>query len=404
MEKLVLKGGKPVRNSFLPYGQPLIGEEEIEEVSNVIRSGWLSKGPKTKKFEENFKNYIKSNFAVAVNSCTGGMHASLLALGIKHGDEVITSTLTFVATANVIAYVGAKPVLVDIDPITYNMDVNDIRKKITKKTRAVIPVHFAGQPCDMHEIQQIAEEHDLVIVEDAAHAIGAEYHGKKIGSLGNLTSFSFYPTKNMTAGEGGMVTTNDYKLAEKVRKLSFFGIDRPSWERYETAKQSNGKEPYWYYEVQELGYRYYMTDIQAAIGLVQLKKVEEFNKVRREYARYLSSALSRLNEIQVPVEKEGRRHCWHLYPIVINTDLLKIDRNKFVEALAAENIGTGVHFIPIHKQPYYQRTYGYNDADFPIANEVCSSIISLPLYPKMTRADLVDVVRAVHKVVEYYGK
>ncbi len=404
MEKLVLDGGKPVRNSFLPYAEPLIGNEEILEVSNVIRSGWLSRGPKTTEFEENFKNYIKSDFAVAVNSCTAGMHASLLALGIKYGDEVITSTFTFVATAHVIAYTGAKPVLVDINPLTYNMDINDLRRKITDKTKAIMPVHFAGQPCDMREIQEIAKEHDLAIVEDAAHAAGAEYDGKKIGSLGNLTCFSFYPTKNMTAAEGGMVTTNDNKLAKKIRKLSFYGIDRSPWERYEEGWEHGGKRSQWYYDAQELGYRYYMIDIQAAIGLMQLKKLDEFNRVRREYAKYLSSALSKLNEIRVPLEKEGRKHCWHLFPIVINTDLLRIDRNKFIKVLAAENIGAGVHFIPVHKHRYYQRCYGYNDTDFPVANRIFNGIVSLPLYPKMTRADLEAVVTAVHKVVERYRK
>ncbi len=397
MEKPALEDGKPVRDSFLPFAQPLIGDEEIEEVSKVLRSGWLTIGPKTQEFEENFKNYINAKNAVALNSCTGGLHASLLALGIKNGDQVITSTLTHTATAHVIAYVGAKPILADIEPVTYNIDVNDVRKKITKNTKAIIPVHYAGQPCDMHEIQKLAEEYDLAIVEDAAHAIGAEYDGKKIGSLGNPTSFSFYPMKNMTAAEGGMVTANDDKLAEKIRKLSYFGIDRATWKRY-------GKEGQWYYEVQYLGYRYYMTDIQAAIGLVQLKKLDGFNKKRREYAEYLTSRLSKLEEIQTPVEKEGRKHCWHLYPIVLNTDLLKIDRNKFIEALAAENIGTSVHFIPIHKHPYYTRTYGYNDNDFPIANKVYNGLVSLPLYPKMAKADLEDVATAVEKIVSYYRK
>jgi len=396
MERPALEIGKPVRDSFLPFAQPFIGDEEIEEVSKVLRSGWLTIGPKVKEFEENFKNYINSKCAVALNSCTGGLHASLLALGIKK-DEVVTSTLTYTATAHVIAYVGAKPILVDIDPVTYNIDVNDIRRKITKNTKAIIPVHYAGQPCDMHEIQKIADENGLAIVEDAAHAVGAEYHGKKIGNLGNPTSFSFYPIKNMTAAEGGMVTTSDDKLAERIRKLSYFGIDRSVWNRY-------GKGGSWYYEVQELGYRYYMTDVQAAIGLIQLKRLEEFIRKRTEYARYLTSRLSKLDAIQTPREKDGRKHCWHLYPIVLNKHFLKIDRDTFIEALRAENIGASVHFIPIHKQPYYKRTYGYDDADFPVANTVFDGLISLPLYPKMTKEDLEDVATAVEKVVEYYRK
>lgn len=397
MDNLALEGGKPIRTSFLPFAQPSIGDKEIEEVSKVMRSGWLTQGPTTKEFEEKFKTYVNAKAAVATNSCTGAMHTSLLALGIKHGDEVITSTLTYIATAHVIAYTGAKPVLVDIDSETYNLNVDLIREKITKNTKAIIPVHYAGQPCDMKEIEEITEEHNLRIVEDAAHAIGAEYAGKKIGGLGNPCCFSFYPIKNMTAAEGGMMTTDDENFAEKVRKLAYFGIEKATWKRY-------GKGAQWYYEVQDLGYRYYMTDIQAAIGKVQLGKLDEFNKKRREYADYLTSRLSMLKEIQTPSEKEGRVHCWHLYPIVVNTDLLTIDRNKFIEALAAENIGTSVHFIPIHKHPYYKRTYGYNDNDFPVANKVFDGLLSLPLYPKMSRNDLEDVVIAVEKIVQFYRR
>ena len=397
MNKPALYGGKPVRDSFLPFAQPLIGDKEIEEVTKVMRSGWLTQGPTTKEFEEKFKAYVGAKAAVPTNSCTGAMHTSLLALGIKHGDEVITSTLTYTATAHVIAYTGAKPVLVDIDPQTYNLNVELVREKITEKTKAVIPVHYAGQPCDIKEIEEIAKEHDLRIVEDAAHAVGAEYGGKKIGGRGNPTCFSFYPIKNMTAAEGGMMTTNDENLAEKARKFAYFGIDRAAWKRY-------GKGGQWYYEVQDLGYRYYMTDIQAAIGKVQLEKLDEFNKKRREYAKYLTSRLGKLREVKTPTEKEGRVHCWHLYPIVINTDLLTIDRNKFVEALAAENIGTSVHFIPIHKHPYYQKTYGYNDNDFPVANKIFDGLLSLPLYPKMSQSDIDDVATAVEKVVQYYRK
>jgi dTDP-4-amino-4,6-dideoxygalactose transaminase len=397
MDKPAFEGGKPVRDSFLPFSQPFIGDKEIDEVTKVMKSGWLTIGPTTKEFEEKFKAYVGAKAAVPTNSCTGAMHTSLLALGIKHGDEVITSTLTYTATAHVIAYTGAKPVLVDIDPRTYNLNVELVRKKITKNTKAIIPVHYAGQPCDMKEIDQIAQEHKLRIVEDAAHAIGAEHDGKKIGGLGNPTCFSFYPIKNMTAAEGGMMTTNDENLAEKIRKLTFFGIDRSTWKRY-------GKGGQWYYEVQDLGYRYNMTDIQAAIGKTQLDKLDEFNKKRREFAKYLTSRFSKLKEIQTPAEKDGRVHCWHLYPIVIKPDLLTIDRNKFIEALATENIGTSVHFIPVHKHPYYQRTYGYTDEDFPVANKIFEGLLSLPLYPKMSQQDLEDVAIAVEKIVQYYRK
>jgi len=396
MDKPALEGGKPIRDSFLPFDLPSIDDNEIDEVSKVMRSGWLTQGPNTKEFEEKFKKYVNAKAAVATNSCTGAMHASLLAFGIKPGDEVITTTLTYTATAHVIAYTGAKPVLVDIDSETYNLNVDLVREKITKNTKAIIPVHYGGQPCDMKEIEEIADEHDLRIVEDAAHAIGAEYGGKKIGGLGNPTCFSFYPTKNMTAAEGGMMTTNDENFAEKVRRLVYFGIDKDSWKRY-------GKGGQWYYEVQDLGYRYYMTDIQAAIGKIQLGKLDNFNKKRREYAKFLTSRLSKLKEIQTPVEKEGRLHCWHLYPILVNTDLLTIDRNKFIEALAAENIGTSVHFIPIHKHPYYKRTYGFNDSDYPTANKVFDGLLSLPLYPKMSSNDLEDVVTAIEKIVQYYS-
>ncbi len=397
MEKPAIDGGKSVRDKFLPVALPWINEEEINIVGDILRSGWLTTGPKVKEFEEKFANYVNAGYAVALNSCTGAMHCALLALGIKKGDEVITSTLTFAATGHVIQYVGAKPVLVDIKKDTYNIDPEEIKNKITKNTKAVISVDYAGQPCDYDEILKIANEYNLYTIDDSAHAVGAEYKGKKIGTLCDVTCFSFYAIKNMTTGEGGMATTNNDNFANKIRKFSYFGISKDAWKRY----AHGGK---WYYEIEDLGYKYNMMDIQAVMGLKQLEKVDGFNEIRRNYAKYLTDKLSKIPEIQIPIEKNNLKHVRHLYPIVVKTEMLKIDRNKFIDALNAENIGTSVHFIPLHRHPYYQKTFGYKVGDFPVADYVYERFISLPLYPKITERDLDNVVDAVKKIVEWYRK
>lgn len=397
MSKLAILGGKPVRNDFLLPFRPTIGDEEINEVIDTLKSDWITTGPKTHKFEELFKEYIGSKNAIALNSCTAGLHLSLIVYGIGAGDEIITSPFTFAATANVITHQKAKPVFVDIEKDTYNINSDRIEEAVTDKTKAIIPVHYAGHPCEMDAILKIAKEYDLRVIEDAAHALGAVYKGRKIGTIGDLTSFSFYATKNLTTAEGGMVTTNDDKLAEKIRIMSLHGISKDAWKRYSS-------EGSWYYEILYPGYKYNMTDIQAAIGIHQLKKLEQMQKRREEVAKRYNDTFEDMPEIITPTVKRYVRHAWHLYPILINTDLLRIDRAKFIDALKAENIGTSVHFIPIHLHPYYRDRYGFKRGDFPNAEYVYEREVSLPIYPKMTDKDVEDVIVAVKKIVNYYGK
>jgi len=321
---LAKEGKISVRENFLPFCQPNISQEEINEVVDTLNSDWITTGPKTKEFERRFAEYIGVKYAVAVSSATAGMHLSLIAAGIGRGDEVITTPYTFAATANVIIHSQAKPVFVDIDKDTFNIDPENIKKAITNKTKAIIPVHFAGQACRMDEIIQIAKKYNLIIIEDAAHAVSAEYKGKKIGSIGNLTAFSFYATKNLTTGEGGMVTTNDDELAKKVAILSLHGISQDAWKRY-------GAGGFWYYEIMYPGFKYNMTDIQASIGLHQLAKIEEFLKIRLKYVNMYQTAFKELPQIITPKDVISGRHAWHLYCILIKKELLSINRDKFIE-------------------------------------------------------------------------
>lgn len=392
-----MEGGKGIRREFLPFARPLIDEKDIEEVVDTLNSDWLTTGPKTYLFEEKFAKYIGSEYAVAVNSCTAALHISLAALGIKQGDEVITSPFTFVSTANVILQQGAIPVFVDIRPDTYNINTDLIREKINSKTKAILPVHYGGQPCQMDEIMKIAKDNNLLVIEDAAHAISAEYKGQKIGNIGNATCFSFYPTKNMTTGEGGMVTTNDKKLKELLKMWGLHGISKDAWKRYSA-------EGTWYYEVLCPGYKYNMTDIQAAIGLQQLDKMDLFQKRREEIVKNYNDAFEQLEEISTPKVLDGIKNAWHLYTIEVLPGKLKVNRNQFIEALKAENIGTSVHFIPVHLHPYYRDTFKFKIGDFPVAESVFDRIISLPLFPKMDNQDVEDVIIAVKKIVEYYRK
>lgn len=397
MSKLAILGGKPVRNDFLPPFRHTIADAEINEVIDTLKSDWITTGPKTHKFEELFKEYIGCKHAIALNSCTAGLHLSLVAIGIQEGDEVITSPFTFAATANVIVHQKAKPVFVDIEKNTYNIDPEKIEEAISDKTKAIIPVHYAGHPCEMDKILKIAKAYNLTVIEDAAHALGATYKGKKIGTIGDFTCFSFYATKNLTTAEGGMITTNGDELAEKLRIMSLHGISKDAWKRYSS-------EGSWYYEILYPGYKYNMTDVQAAIGIHQLKKLKQMQKRRGEIAKRYNEAFEDMPEIIIPTVKKYVRHAWHLYPIQINTDLLRIDRAKFIEALKAENIGTSVHFIPMHLHPYYHDRYGFKRGDFPNAEFVYEREISLPIYPKITDKDVEEVIVAVKKIVENYRK
>ncbi len=381
----------PRRQEFLPYALPLIENDDIEAVVDSLRSNWVTKGPKTVEFEKRFAEYIGVKHAIAFNSCTAGLHTALIAAGIGEGDEVITTPMTFAASANVIIHAGATPVFVDIDPITMNIDPNKIEEKMTPRTKAIIPVHIAGFPCEMDEIMAIASKHNLFILEDAAHAVHTRYKDKMIGSIGDATAFSFYATKNLMTGEGGMVTTNNDELAEKLRVYSLHGMSRNAWNRY-TAKGS------WHYEITFPGYKYNMTDIQAALGLTQLGKLQSMQSTRESIALRYNQAFSTIPELEIPFDSEYARHAWHLYIIKLNLEKISVDRAEFIELLREENIGTSVHFIPVHLHPYYRDTFGLERGFMPQAENVYDRIISLPLYPKMTDTDVQDVIEAVRIV------
>lgn len=384
------------RKEFLPFSLPLIGDEEKREVLEALDSGWITTGPRTQKLEEQFSAYIGCKHAIAVNSCTAGLHLSLAAVGVGAGNEVVTSPFTFCATANVIVHLGATPVFADIDPATRNIDPLEIAKKITLRTKAILPVHYGGHPCAMDEIMQIAEAHRLSVVEDAAHAVAAEYKGRKVGSIGDLTSFSFYATKNLTTGEGGMITTNNSELEEKIRPLTLHGINHNAWKRYEKGGS-------WYYEVLAAGYKYNLSDILAAIGIHQLEKLSQLQQIRMNYVKRYNAAFAELPEIEAPYEASEVKHAWHLYTILIKPEKLSIGRAQFIAELQKENIGTSVHFIPLHLQPYYRNKFGFKPGDFPQAEYMYERIISLPLYPRMSQQDVEDVITAVTRITEKYA-
>lgn len=382
-----------MNDSFLAFCKATLSDEEVSAVAKVIESGWLTTGPNVAAFENEFKAYVGSKYAIALNSCTGGLHCALLAAGVQPGDEVITTALTFVATGHVIIWAGAKPVLVDIDPKTYNIDPDKIEKAITPKTKAIIPVHFAGLPCDMTAILAIARKHNIPVIEDAAHAVGSEYKGKKVGVLGDVTAFSFYPTKNMTSGEGGMITTDNEEMAERIRKFAFFGINKEVWERY-------GKKQSWQYDIVLPGFKYNMSDIHAAIGRVQLRKLDEFNRQRSAMAQMFKTRLSCLGDcISFPPEMPETRHNWHLFPILVNQ--AGKTREGLIEFLHQRNIGSSVHFIPLHLFSYYQKAFGYKKGDFPATEKIFERIVSIPLYPSLSQG---DVERVIAAICEYFGK
>ena len=395
MLKPAIINGKPVRDSYLPPFKHSIGEDEINEVVDTLKSDWITTGPKTFKFEDLFSKKVNSKYAIAVNSCTAAMHLAIIALGIKNGDEVITTPYTFAATAEVITNANAKPVFVDVEKDTYNIDPTKIEEKITDKTKAIIVVHYAGHACEMDKIMDIARKFDLYVIEDAAHAIGSKYKDKMIGSVADITCFSFYATKNITTAEGGMITTNDGDLADKMRMLSLHGISKDAWKRYSS-------EGSWYYEILYSGYKYNMSDLQASIGIHQLKKLDQMQERREEIVDKYNKSFNKLPQITTPTVKSYTKHAWHLYPIQINEELLTINRNKFIEALKAENIGTSVHFIPLHLHPYYKEKFDFKSSDFPNAFSLYNNEISLPIYPKMEDKDVEDVIFAVEKIIDYY--
>lgn len=385
-----------MRTKFLPFSPPLIGELEINEVVDTLRSGWLTSGPKTRQFEQNFVDYLQAPAALALNSCTAGLHTALVALGIGPGDEVITTCMTFAASVNVIEHVGATPVLADVEPDTLNIDPRQVERAITRRTKVILPVHFAGHPVDLAAINAIADERKLIVIEDAAHAVGAEYRGCPIGSMGNPTAFSFYATKNLTTGEGGMLTGNQ-EFIEHARIISLHGMSREAWRRY----QQGGT---WWYDVVCPGFKYNMTDLHAAIGLCQLARLPEMQRRRCEIANAYSQAFRDVEEIELPASHHDVLHAWHLFVVRLRIDTLKIGRDEFVDRLTSSNIGTSVHFIPIHMHSYYRKKYGYHPMDFPVAYENFQRMFSLPLNPSMTDDDVADVIEAVRNIARSAGR
>jgi len=386
-----------MRESFLVFGRPCIEEAEIDEVVACLRSGWISTGPRVGKFQELFRHYIGTKYALALNSCTAGLHLAMIAAGLKPGDEVITSPLTFAATANAVVHTGATPVFADIGLPSMNIDPAEIEKKITEKTKAIIPVHLCGRPCEMDAIMDLARRYGLHVIEDAAHAIEAVYRGKKIGAIGDIGVFSFYVTKNIITGEGGMITTNNAAYAEKVETYGLHGMSRGAWKRY-------SDEGFKHYQIVFPGFKYNMMDMQAALGIHQLKRIDAYYRRRQEIWRRYDEAFKGM-PVETPAPPEaGTTHALHLYTMLVRLDELKADRDAVQQSLFELNIGTGIHYISLHLHPYYRETYGYGRDAFPNALYVSERTISLPLSAGLTDNDVEDVIAAVRQVLETFSR
>ena len=386
-----------MRKDFLVFGSPRIEQAEIDEVVDSLKSGWISTGPKVARFEKLFKNYIGTNHALALNSCTAGLHLSMIVAGLQDGDEVITTPMTFGATANAIMHSRATPVFADIELPTMNIDPENIEEKITDKTRVIVPVHFAGRPCNMKRIKEIAQKHNLIIIEDAAHALEATYHGQKIGTIGDLSVFSFYVTKNLVTGEGGMITTDNNTYAEMIQTYALHGMSKGAWKRY-------SDEGFKHYQIVYPGFKYNMMDIQAALGIHQLPQVGSYLKRREEIWHRYDEAFKQLPLDSPLPPEDNTTHARHLYTVLLRLEELTADRDTIQQALFENNIGTGIHFIALHLHPYYQEHFGYKRGDFPNAEFISDRTISLPLSAKLTDQDVTDVIEAVTKVLTHYKK
>jgi dTDP-4-amino-4,6-dideoxygalactose transaminase len=387
---------RSARRDFLPFNPPLVGEEEIREVVDTLRSPWITTGPKTRRFEEEFCAFVRAPGALALNSCTAAMHTALACLGIGPGDEVITTPMTFTATANVIEHVGARPVFVDVEPDTLNIDPQKVAAAITARTRALLPVHYAGHPAERDVLEALARTHNLALIEDAAHALPASFRGRPIGSTPNPVAFSFYATKNLTTAEGGMLTA-DPEFLERARIMALHGMSRDAWKRYDQGGS-------WRYEVVAPGFKYNLTDVAAAIGLWQIRKQERFHRRRVEIVEAYTLAFGAEEALQPPVRRAHVDHAWHLYVLRIRPELLRIGRDRFIDELTARNIGTSVHFIPVHVHPYYRKKYGHRPEDFPVAFSNFERQLSLPLHPGLTDQDVADVIDAVLDVVQTFRR
>ncbi len=395
-QMLAIDGGAPVRETLLPYGRQSVDEDDIQAMVEVLRSAWLTTGPKVGEFEEAFAERVDAPYAVSFSSGTAALHGAAFAAGLKAGDEAITSPLTFAATANCVLYQGAAPVFADVCRDTLNVDTEQVRARITARTRAILPVDYAGHPADLDAILEIAQGHGLVVIEDACHALGAEYRGRRVGSIADMTVFSFHPVKHITTGEGGMVATNNAGYAETLRRFRNHGISSDARQRQSAAQ--------WHYEMVLLGFNYRLTDIGCALGLSQLQKLEANLARRREIAAQYTTAFSEMPGIILPTVRDEVNPAWHLYPIRLNLEKLSADRAQVFRALRAENIGVNVHYIPVHLHSYYRERFGYKGAEFPVCEDAYQRLISLPMFHSMTDRDVADVVAAVSKVCLAFGR
>lgn len=390
-----VKEWKSSRETFLPYAHQWIDDQDIQAVVDVLQSDYLTTGPKIKDFEQAIADYVGAKFAVSFANGTAALHGACFAAGIHEGDEVICTPMTFAASSNCVLYCGGKPVFADIDPRTYNIDPAEIEKKITDRTKAIIPVDYTGQPVQLDDILAIARNHGLTVIEDGAHSLGSRYKGKKVGSISDMTMFSFHPVKQMTTGEGGIITTNNEAYYEKLLQFRSHGITRDE-------KHLHKNDGPWYYEMQFLGFNYRMTDIQAALGISQLNRVEAFIDRRKQIVAAYNEAFTEISEVRIPYQHPDADSSWHLYVLRLNTDRLSADRQIIFEALRDQNIGVNVHYLPVYRHPYYE-ALGYSKGLCPEAEKHYEQIITLPLFPKMTDQDVSDVIEAVKRTVRYYS-
>ena len=392
---LAVGGGRPVRETLLPYGRQSIDEDDIRAVIEVLRSDWITTGPKVPEFEEAFANYVDARFAVSFSSGTAALHAAAFAAGLGPGDEAITTPLTFCATANCVLYQGSKPVFADVCPDTLNIDPNEVVARFTPRTKAILPVDYAGHPADLDPVLELAEERRLVVIEDACHALGAEYKGRRVGSISQMTVFSFHPVKHITTGEGGMVTTDNVELARQLRLFRNHGIDGDARQRQAECQ--------WFYEMVLLGYNYRLTDIGCALGLSQLRKMDTDLARRRKIAARYTAAFQSVPGVIPPAVRPDVKPAWHLYPIRLDLAKFPMDRAEIFRALRAEGLGVNVHYIPVHLHPYYRSTFGYAGGEYPVAEDAYERLISLPMFHTMTDQGIEDVQETMHKVLSHYA-